>query len=129
MNTRFIHGTYLPANLLNTTPLHQLWASTLEHIFLVNDILSGYKEVQAGDISLLALLVARNGCLQATIDTAVEGVRVAAKHMDEAVAELKSMTGEDEEMIRRNLVSLLAVAWREKLYVTEQRIFIAPMSS
>lgn len=62
-SSSYIHGLHLPIPLLKGLYMKQLWASTLEHMFLINDTLSGYKEVHADEVSLLTLLCARTGSL------------------------------------------------------------------
>ncbi|KAJ4289804.1 hypothetical protein N0V90_011135 [Kalmusia sp. IMI 367209] len=85
----FISGNYLPSSALNTASLTQLWASALEHIFIVNDILSGYKEIVAGDVSLLTLLVSHQGSLQKSVNTAVQAVQAATDHVEDAAVVMK----------------------------------------
>lgn len=105
--SRFISGHYLPSSVLDTAPLRQLWASALEHIFVVNDILSGYKEILAGDVSLLTLLVSHHGSLQESVDTAVRAVNAATDDIEDAALILKSSV-EDQETLDRYIEAVRA---------------------
>ena len=76
-----------------------LWNAAVEHIWIVNDILSAYKEVQAGDTNLLTVLVAHTGSLQTALDIAVAAASAAARQLERTAMLLREMVKEDQAVL------------------------------
>jgi hypothetical protein len=81
--------------------MSELWDSATQHIWLVNDLYSGKKEVAQGNASLVPLLFsASGGDLQATVNAIVGAVRASIDSFDESAARLRAKCGQDIDTLR-----------------------------
>jgi hypothetical protein len=89
----------LPVTLLKDPDMNDVWNSILEHAWLVNDILSAYKELLKDEISLLAILGPNGARLQAAVDIAVKAVATAVENFEASAQKLMEKVKDDEKTL------------------------------
>ena len=80
--------------------MSHLWDRVTEHTWLVNDLISGKKEIMQENVSLLPLLYANTGSLQSAVDEIVAAVRTSAEDFDIIAERLRKKCKNDAALLQ-----------------------------
>jgi hypothetical protein len=92
-----IANVRLPINLLKDDEMLWLRTMALEHVFIATELLSGYKEVKQGKVTLLVILMAHTGSLQVSVDYTVRALDHAAEQFETVAHKLRASIRSNEK--------------------------------
>lgn len=95
----FAANVRLPISLLKDPEMDNIWNAALEHTFLVNDLLSAYKEILNEEVGFLAILGANGACLQDAVNITVKAIAAAVKNFETSAETLMDKVKDDEKIL------------------------------